>query len=141
MTSTVIERFTADPEGLRLLQQAGLIFDVTELMCATLEEQSVTRAELAKRMEKSKGRISQILNGETNLTLQTIADVFTALGKTLTVRATDICEPEPQPPEKAMQVKLPPPLPNTSKVSAAGTGTLHCLEAIVAFECSLGMGA
>jgi transcriptional regulator with XRE-family HTH domain len=129
MTKTAIARFTEDSEGLRLFQQAGLIFEVTELMCAALDEQSITRAELAERMGKSKGRISQILNGETNLTLQTIADVFTALGKKLNVDTEDVRLEESVAPVRV--ISLEPRLMNV----------LPCMDLIVNAEQAIGMGA
>ena len=67
---------------MRFFQQEHLVVEITELMCKTMKERNIKRGELAERLDKSKGRVSQILNGETNLTLRTVADVFTALGKT-----------------------------------------------------------
>ncbi|WLD10858.1 helix-turn-helix transcriptional regulator [Planctellipticum variicoloris] len=40
----------------------------------------MTRSELADRLGKSKGHITQILDGTANLTLRTVSDVFFALG-------------------------------------------------------------
>jgi len=81
MTKTVVEQFLEDPEQLRLYQQERLLLDVTEHMCKIMKEEGVTRSQLAEMLGKSRGRISQILDGERNLTLRTIANVFTAIGK------------------------------------------------------------
>lgn len=63
----------------RLLRQEELILEATELLSSALENRSVTKAELAARLEKSKGFVSQILSGGRNLTLRTLADVADAL--------------------------------------------------------------
>ncbi|NLF71072.1 MAG: helix-turn-helix transcriptional regulator [Candidatus Anammoximicrobium sp.] len=52
----------------------------TERIVELMQEQDVTRTELAKRLGRTKGWISQLLAGEANFTLRTLADVFGALG-------------------------------------------------------------
>ncbi len=76
-----------DPEFLKALAQEGLIIDIQEEICRLMEENNISRVELAKRMGKTKGFITQILNSGRNLTLRTVADVFTALGAEITVKA------------------------------------------------------
>jgi transcriptional regulator with XRE-family HTH domain len=90
MPDSDVSRLTIDPEEMRVFQQERLVVEITELMCKAMKERGIRRGQLAEQLDKSKGRISQILNGETNLTLRTVADVFTALGMTLTVSAEDI---------------------------------------------------
>ena len=87
MNETTFDQFVADEKGMRLFQQERLAAEITELMCRTMRECGINRSQLADRLHKSKGRISQILNAETNLTLRTVADIFTVLGKTLTIDA------------------------------------------------------
>jgi transcriptional regulator with XRE-family HTH domain len=69
----------SSPENRRLLRQEELILEVTELLSETLEKEGVSRVELAQRLGKTKGFVSQILAGGRNLTLRTIADVADAL--------------------------------------------------------------
>jgi transcriptional regulator with XRE-family HTH domain len=64
----------------RLLAQERLILDATETIVALLEERGVSRQELAARLGKSKGFVSQLLSGERNMTLRTLADLGYALG-------------------------------------------------------------
>ena len=90
MNETTFDQFVADEKGMRLFQQERLAAEITELMCRTMRECGINRSQLADRLHKSKGRISQILNAETNLTLRTVADIFTVLGKTLTIDADDL---------------------------------------------------
>ena len=63
----------------QLLRQERLILDVTEQLAGALENSGVTRAELARRMGRTPGFVSQVLGGGRNLTLRTIADIATAL--------------------------------------------------------------
>jgi transcriptional regulator with XRE-family HTH domain len=79
--TTAIERFESTPEGKRLLAQERLILQATERILELMQQQNVTRTELARRLGKSKSWISQLLAGEANFTLRTLADVFAALGK------------------------------------------------------------
>jgi Helix-turn-helix len=71
----------------RLVAQESLILEVTEEICRILEETKTTRQELAKRLGKSKGFITQVLSGERNMTLRTAADLATALDYRLQVKA------------------------------------------------------
>ncbi len=63
----------------RLLRQERLILDVTELLTEALGNSGVTRAELARRLGRTPGFVSQVLGGGRNLTLRTIADIAEAL--------------------------------------------------------------
>lgn len=63
----------------RLLRQEELILDVTERLVGTLKEQCITRTELARRLGRTPGFVSQVLGGGRNLTLRTIADIAAAL--------------------------------------------------------------
>jgi len=76
---TLTEKLTKTDEGMRLYQQERAILEVTELLCQVLEEDDVSRAELARRLGKTKGYITQLLDGRANMTIRTISDVFTAL--------------------------------------------------------------
>ena len=53
-----------------------MILLATERIVELMLEQNVSRTELAKRRGRSKGWISQLLAGEANFTLRTLADVF-----------------------------------------------------------------
>ncbi|MGH7814697.1 MAG: helix-turn-helix domain-containing protein [Candidatus Binataceae bacterium] len=69
------------PARRRRLRQEQLIVDVTEALAAALEEAKMTKSQLAERMGKSKGFVSQVLAGGRNLTLRTVSDVADALNR------------------------------------------------------------
>ncbi|MFI5331229.1 MAG: helix-turn-helix domain-containing protein [Desulfobaccales bacterium] len=75
-----MDKYLEDPEFARMVAQGDLIMEVTETLCELLEKEKVSRTELAERLGKSKGFISQLLNGGRNLTLRTVADILHVLG-------------------------------------------------------------
>ena len=77
---TLLDKYLEDPEFARLMAQGDLIMEVTETLCELLEKEKISRKELADRLGKSKGFISQLLNGGRNLTLRTVADIIHVLG-------------------------------------------------------------
>ena len=91
-----MERFVADKGRRRLLNQEELILEVTEKVCEVLEKAGVSRQELARRMGRSKGFVTQLLGGGRNLTLRTLADISFALGRKLRLDLTG----EPKVPSK-----------------------------------------
>jgi AraC-like DNA-binding protein len=65
---------------MRFYQQERAITQVTELICDLMEQKHVSRAKLAQLLKKSRSYVTQLLDGETNMTVRTISDVFTVLG-------------------------------------------------------------
>jgi transcriptional regulator with XRE-family HTH domain len=62
-----------------------LILEVTEALSEAIEERGLTRSEVAKRLGKTKGFVSQLLAGGRNLTLRTVTDIADAIGISLKV--------------------------------------------------------
>jgi transcriptional regulator with XRE-family HTH domain len=76
------EEITSTEDGMRIWQQERVIFEVTEKICELMDRENVTRAELADRLgKKTRGYITQLLSGNSNMTLRTVSDVFLALGR------------------------------------------------------------
>lgn len=83
---TEVERFeTSSAENRRLLKQEELILEVTEALTAALNDSRITRSELAKRLGKTKGFVSQLLAGGRNLTLRTVSDIADAIGVSISI--------------------------------------------------------
>jgi transcriptional regulator with XRE-family HTH domain len=83
MTKTYAEQFVSDPVKLRFYERERAIEAVTNRVCELMDEQGVNRTELARRLGKSNGWITQLLDGEKNKTVRTLSDVFVALGRSL----------------------------------------------------------
>src|SRR5437588_12201455 len=92
MTATATQKLTRNREGMRVFQQERLILDATERICELMHEQDVSRTELALRLGKSKGYVSQMLDGTRNMTLRSVADFFLALGRAAHLRDLSIDE-------------------------------------------------
>ena len=69
----------------RLLREEELILEVTEAVSAVMQEEGISKSQLAKRLGKTKGFISQLLSGGRNLTLRTLARLVDALGYRVTI--------------------------------------------------------
>lgn len=64
----------------RMYAREDLIFNVTEDLQIALENRGISRAELARRLGKSKSFVSQVLSGARNMTLGSFSDICFALG-------------------------------------------------------------
>ncbi|MBW1711351.1 MAG: helix-turn-helix transcriptional regulator, partial [Deltaproteobacteria bacterium] len=67
----LMDEYLKDEEYHRLYNQERVILKVTEALCQYMEDHNITRVELARRLDKNKSFISQVLNGGRNLTLRT----------------------------------------------------------------------
>ena len=85
MTKTYFDKMTESPEAKRIYQQERAILAATELIWQTMQEQGISKAQLAKRLGKSRAYVTQLLDGRANMTLRTVVDVFFALGKSVDV--------------------------------------------------------
>lgn len=81
--STLVERLTESGEEMRLFQQERAILEFTEMVCERMGQLGVNRAELARRMGKTKGYATQLLDGQANLTIRTMSDILFALSRAL----------------------------------------------------------
>jgi transcriptional regulator with XRE-family HTH domain len=78
-----------NPEVRRSFEEELLYGEVSDNFEALLQDLKISKKELAARLEVSQGRVSQILSGEENLTLRTVAALAWALG----LRANVTLEP------------------------------------------------
>lgn len=105
----LLNRLAASPDLMKEFQRERLATEITELISRLMEEQGMSRADLAKRLGVSRARVTMMLRHGTNLTVNTIADIFTALNRT--VRAVD----------RPLAVSNPPLLVMESTNSLAAT--------------------
>lgn len=100
MAETLTEKLTKTKEGMQLYQQERAILEVTELICQIMQEQGVSRAELARRLGPlspgfhvmNEDRITQILDGRIFMRIRAMSDIFTALGKSLHFKVGELSE-------------------------------------------------
>ena len=67
----------------------GPITEFAEDVWRLMEEQKVSRAELARRLGTSRAYVTKLLGGNANFTLQTMTKVAMALGATVHVHIAD----------------------------------------------------
>lgn len=66
-----------DPERIQVRED--LVADVADIVAQTIAERGTTFTAVAKTLEMSVGNISQLLSGQRNMTLRTLADLAWAL--------------------------------------------------------------
>jgi transcriptional regulator with XRE-family HTH domain len=67
--------------GKKELLRQDLIVNVTEQLWAAMESSGISKADLARAIETSKSNVTQLLSGQRNMTLSTLADLAAALGR------------------------------------------------------------
>lgn len=111
MTKTLVEQFVEDPDNMRLFQQERAIYEVTELLESVMHQLGVNRTELARRLRKTKGWVTQLLDGEANKTIRTVADAFAILGHEFHASSGPI------------QIGVPVTSPTRPSAASAGSAT------------------
>jgi transcriptional regulator with XRE-family HTH domain len=74
------QKRTSNTGERRLARQEQLLFDATELISRAMKQEGVTKAEIAKRLGKSKAFVTQVMRGQNNMTLRTLSDLADVLG-------------------------------------------------------------
>jgi len=77
---SLVDKFRSTKAGRRRFAQARAIVKVTDQLEQAMEQREITRAQLAGILGKTKGWVTQLLDGEQNKTIRTVADTFAALG-------------------------------------------------------------
>jgi DNA-binding phage protein len=77
---TQYEILTEDPEFKKDLAIETLALNAAGVVAGLMAEQAVTKAGLARRLNKSRAWITQLLGGKANMTIRTLAEVVHALG-------------------------------------------------------------
>jgi transcriptional regulator with XRE-family HTH domain len=90
MTAKWIERLRESVEGRRLIERERLIMQATEAIATLLQDQDVSRAELARRIGKSPAFVTKVLRGDNNFTLRTLSDIFFALNRSAHLSLGDV---------------------------------------------------
>ena len=68
-----------DPEFRRLLSIEALVAEASEAIAKLMAEQNVSKADLARRLNKSRAWVTQLLSGKANMTVRTLAEVVYTL--------------------------------------------------------------
>ena len=90
MAKTFIEKLMSDEEGRKLYFREDLIFEITEAICKVMDEKHISKAELSRLAGVIIINITQLLSGDQNMRLSTVADLLYALDSKLAVTAVPL---------------------------------------------------
>jgi len=79
-----------DRDYERLVEEETLIFEATEVISELLDVRRMSRKDLAKKLGRSKGFVTQVLAGDRNMTLRTLADLAFALNQRVELEAVPL---------------------------------------------------
>ena len=79
--------FVSDPKRRRIYEREALAFEASELISRLMEEQQVSKTDLARLVGTSKSHVTQLLSGSRNMTVHTLADLAFALGHKVEIRS------------------------------------------------------
>lgn len=79
MKTWIEEQFELYKEDYEFKTEA-LLLDINEQIVSWMQQEGITRSELAAKLGVSRAAITKLLGGKPNLTLKTLCKVATALG-------------------------------------------------------------
>ena len=85
----ISEWLAESEENKRLYFQEGLLLEASEAIWGAMERKNINRKQLADMLRTSKAHITQLLNGNRNMTLRTFADIAYAIGLHAHVKLCD----------------------------------------------------
>ena len=80
--SDYVSKFRSSKQNDLLLAQELFVVQATDEIAKAMKVVGISKAKLAALLGKSKSWVSQVLSGDSNLTLKTIAEISWALGST-----------------------------------------------------------
>ncbi|MFE0730926.1 helix-turn-helix domain-containing protein [Streptomyces antibioticus] len=90
------ERLAATEEGARALAAARLRYEALATIHESLEESGATQTELARRLGIRKSAVNQVVHGDGNMRVSTLAEYLHALGFELTLNKVEAGAPRKQ---------------------------------------------
>ncbi len=87
-----VKRQTATPDARRRYEEERLILWVTEAITEAMENQGLTRTQVAKALGTSSPNVTQLLSGSRNMTLRTLAALGHACGMRADIQLKPLTE-------------------------------------------------
>ncbi|MFD8112234.1 helix-turn-helix domain-containing protein [Streptomyces microflavus] len=91
--NSLYDRFARSVDGARRLASARLRREALRSLHVALKASGLSQTELADRLRIRKSAVSQVLNGDGNLRIKTLAEYLSALGYELDMRLVEAGEP------------------------------------------------
>ena len=90
-------------ETTRLNNRARLLEETSHGVFELMERQGVSRASLARRLGCSRSLVTKLLEGSHNFKLETLADVYLALGRAVHITLSDRLDEMRLPVDEALE--------------------------------------
>jgi transcriptional regulator with XRE-family HTH domain len=90
---TIHDRLVKVPKGARALSVARLRYEVLKVLHAALHRSGLNQSELAGRLGVRKSAVNQVLRGDGNVRISTLAEYLHEAGFELEVRAVPLGRP------------------------------------------------
>jgi transcriptional regulator with XRE-family HTH domain len=87
---SLYDRLSSTKKGARALSAARLRYQALKVLHRALVEADITQAELAKRLNIRKSAVNQVLRGDGNMRLSTLAEYLHELGYELAIQAQPV---------------------------------------------------
>ena len=88
----IFDKYLNTEEKRRNYHNGWVRFLFTEAICGYMKDHGISRTALAKRLNKTKAHVSQVLDEESNMTIGTLADIVYALNCELQLDLIDKAE-------------------------------------------------
>lgn len=85
-----IKRQTKSPEARSLYEEERLILWTTEAICAAMDDQGITRADMAETLGTSRANVTRLLSGTRSMTLRSLAALAHACGLRADIQLEDL---------------------------------------------------
>lgn len=77
---TKYDQLMSDPEFRREMAIETAVAEAAELIAQLMAAKDLSKADVARQLNKSRAWVTQLLNGKANMTIRTLAEVVYALG-------------------------------------------------------------
>ena len=84
---TKYDELMSDPDFRKEMAIESLEAEAAEVIAQLMAEQDLSKADVARRLKKSRSWVTQLLNGKANMTIRTLAEVTFALGGQLSIQS------------------------------------------------------
>lgn len=81
MTEAKFSKLMQDESFRREVAAESFVLEAAEQISLAMKQQGVNKAELARKLGKSRAWVTQMLDGSANMTLRTLADVLFVLNQ------------------------------------------------------------
>lgn len=93
MQKGILNRLLEDPGYFRAVEAAGTIMRATDLIDDVMEKTGLKLEDLAELLDVSVSNISRMLDGERNMTLETLSDLLIVMGYRVEFSVVPVDEP------------------------------------------------